>query len=301
MDVHLRELRYFVAVAERLHFTRAAEDLFVSQPALSKQIRALEEQLRTPLFVRDRRRVSLTPAGAALLPAARATLAAWTRAEQDLAAAAARQRATLVVGISTGLGRGLLPAVRARLARAAPGVTLRVRQVPWDDPTGGLAGSGPDRSDAAFVWLPLPDPDGYAWDEVATEPRFVALPAAHPLAAKDEVAFAELLDEPFLALPAATGVLRDFWLAVDARGGRPAVVGAEVATTEETVEALTAGLGVCLVAAGNLPLVDRDGVVVRPVTGVGPGRLVLLRRRGDDRPLLALLREAVAAAKDTDS
>ena len=74
------------------------------------------------------------------------------------------------------------------------------------------------------------------------------------------------------------------------------MIGAEIATTDETVEALTAGLGVCLVAAGNVPLIARDGIVVRPVTGVGPSRLVLVRRRGDDRPLLALLREAVAAA-----
>ncbi|HEX8519748.1 MAG TPA: LysR substrate-binding domain-containing protein, partial [Pseudonocardia sp.] len=80
------------------------------------------------------------------------------------------------------------------------------------------------------------------------------------------------------------------------RGGRPPVVGAEIATTDETVEALAAGLGVCLIAAGNVPFVARDGVAVRPVSGVGPCRLVLLRRRGDDRPLLRLLRQAVAAA-----
>jgi DNA-binding transcriptional LysR family regulator len=299
MDVHLRELRYFVAVAQRLHFTRAAEDLYVSQPALSKQIRALEEQLRTPLFVRDRRTVALTPAGEALLPAARATLAAWAQAEQDLALAAAHQRATLVVGISTSLGRGLLPAVRARLARVAPEVTLRIRQVPWDDPTGGLTNTGTDRSDAAFVWLPLPDPDGYAWDEVATEPRLVALPATHPLADHDELAFTELLDEPFLALPATSAALRDFWLAIDARGGRSPIIGAEIATTDETIEALTAGLGVCLIAAGNAALIARDGIAIRPVTGIGPSHLVLLRRRGDDRRLLALLRDAVAAATST--
>jgi DNA-binding transcriptional LysR family regulator len=299
MDVHLRELRYFVAVAQRLHFTRAAEDLYVSQPALSKQIRALEEQLRTPLFVRDRRTVALTPAGEALLPAARATLAAWAQAEQDLALAAAHQRATLVVGISTSLGRGLLPAVRARLARVAPEVTLRIRQVPWDDPTGGLTNTGADRSDAAFVWLPLPDPDGYAWDEVVTEPRLVALPATHPLADHDELAFTELLDEPFLALPATSAALRDFWLAIDARGGRSPIIGAEIATTDETIEALTAGLGVCLIAAGNAALIARDGIAIRPVSGIGPSHLVLLRRRGDDRRLLALLRDAVAAATTT--
>src|SRR3954468_7194929 len=104
MDVHLRELRYFVAVAEQLHFGRAAEQLFVSQPALSKQIRALELRLRVKLFERDRRTVRLTAAGSALLPGAREVLATWQRAEQQLAALTVAAGATLVVGISTGLG-----------------------------------------------------------------------------------------------------------------------------------------------------------------------------------------------------
>ncbi len=134
MDVHLRDLRYFVTVAEHLHFTRAAEALFVSQPALSKQIRALEAQLRVPLFDRGRQRVHLTAAGAALLPRARSVLAAWRSAEDDLAAAAVHQAATLVVGMSTGPGRGLLPAVRARFAAAAPTARLQLRQVPWETP-----------------------------------------------------------------------------------------------------------------------------------------------------------------------
>lgn len=118
MDVHLRELRYFVAAAEHLHFTRAAQALYVSQPALSKQIRALENQLRTPLFVRDRRSVILTPAGAALLPQARAVLTAWELAERELAAATAARHAT-----ASGVGRGQrdADAVRWRSAGLIPG------------------------------------------------------------------------------------------------------------------------------------------------------------------------------------
>ena len=100
MDVHVRDLRYFVAVGEELHFTRAAERLFVSQPALSKQIRVLEEQLRVELFVRDRRNVSLTPAGKALLR----------------------------IGFSTSVGRGLLPRIQQHFARVRPNWRLQLRR-----------------------------------------------------------------------------------------------------------------------------------------------------------------------------
>ncbi len=296
MDVHLRDLRYFAMVAEHLHFTRAAEALFISQPALSKQIRTLEAELRVALFERDRRKVRLTPAGAALLPQARAILDAWLQAEKTMAAVAAEQTATLVVGMSTGPGRGLLPAARARFTAAAPSAQLRLRHVSWDDPTAGLASEGEDRTDAAFVWLPLPSPDSYEWLIVATEPCLVALPATHRLAGQDSVDIADLLDEPFLALPRSSPELREYWLAVEARDGHTPVIGAEVANAEETVEALTAGLGVCLIAAGNAPLVTRDGITTRPVTGIPPSTLVLAWRRGDRRPLLHSLVNAVRQA-----
>jgi DNA-binding transcriptional LysR family regulator len=284
MDVHGRDLRYFVAVADELHFTRAAERLFVSQPALSKQIRALERQLGATLFLRDRQGVELTSAGAALLPSARRVLKAWDEAWSAVEGAKAAQRSTLVVGMSTSPGRGgLLPAIRSRFGDAHPDAVLRLRQVGWEDPTAGLADGS---SDVAFVWLPLPEQERYDHLVVAEEPRLVAFPEAHRLAARDEVDFADLLGEPFLALPEAAGPLRDYWLATDARGGRPARIGAEVASTEETYEALTAGLGVVLLAAGNAPLITLGGVVTRPVRGVSPSRFALAWPRASANPLV---------------
>jgi DNA-binding transcriptional LysR family regulator len=296
MDVHLRDLRYFVAIAEHLHVTRAAEALYVSQPTLSKQLRTLEDHLRVRLFERNHRGVELTPVGAALLPHARAVLEAWSTAEQELAAAAERHRSTLVVGISTGLGRGLLPAVRSRLAEAAPHAALHVRQVGWGDPTAGLSAVGAERTDAAFVWLPLPEDDRYHHVEVLTEPCLIALPSGHRLAGRTDLDVTDVLDEPFLALPAGAGPMRDYWLATEARGGRAARIGAEIANTDETVEALVAGLGVCLLSAGNAPNVARPGITVRPITGVRPSRLALAWRRDDHRPLLHALRTAVLEA-----
>ncbi|CAM5254692.1 LysR family transcriptional regulator OS=Streptomyces tendae OX=1932 GN=GUR47_15385 PE=3 SV=1 [Streptomyces tendae] len=287
-DVHVRDLRYFATVAEELHFTRAAERLYVSQPALSKQIRALERQLGAELFRRDPQGVTLTEAGAALLPHAQRVLADWSEGAAAVEAAREARRGTLVVGMSTSPGRGgLLPAIRSRFTAAHPGAALRLRQLSWEDPTAGLADG---TVDVAYVWLPLPDADRYAWTVVAEEPRLVALPDTHPLAARPVLDFADLTDEPFLALPPEAGVLRDFWLALDERralAAGPPRVGAEISGTEETYEALVAGLGVCLVATGNAPLITLGGVTTRPVRGLSPSRYALARRREDEeRPLV---------------
>jgi DNA-binding transcriptional LysR family regulator len=212
-----------------------------------------------------------------------------------LDAVRAAARGTLVVGMSTSPGRGgLLPAIRSRFTAAHPEVSVRLRQVSWEDPTAGLAGG---EADVAFVWLPLPDAERYDWTVVAEEPRLVALPDTHPLAARTEVDFADLADEAFLALPATAGPLRDYWLALDERGGRPPRLGAEIASTEETYEALVAGLGICLVATGNAPLITLGGVTTRPVRGLSPSRYALAWRREDSgRPLVTAYARACRQA-----
>ncbi|MBF6084885.1 LysR family transcriptional regulator [Nocardia cyriacigeorgica] len=293
MDVHGRDLGYFVAVAEELHFGRAAERLFISQPALSKQIRALERQLGAPLFERDRRSVALTPVGAALLPHARTILAEWTSARAAVDAAKIAQAATLVIGMSTSPSRGLLPAIRSRMTERFPQVSITLRQIGWSDPTAGLADGS---TDVAFVWLPLPEQERFETVVVAHEPRNIALPASHRLAEREVIDFADVIDEPFLALPAEAGALRDYWLALDARSGRPPLIGAEITSAEETHEAVAAGLGLVLLAAGNAPLIARDEVVVRPIHGVAPAELAVARRRDDIRPLVLGYLEATRRA-----
>lgn len=295
MDVHLRALRCFVAVAERLSFSRAAEALFLSQPAVSKQVRNLEADLAVELFVRDRRRVRLTAAGEALLPGVRQLLAGWDAAQADLGTAQLVAQSQVVVGLHLGVERNVLPQVHTRLA-ADPSVRLRVRQVSWSDPTGGLAERSAEAVDAAFVWLPLPEPERFRWIAVAREQPRLLVSAKHRLADETAVPFEELLDESFLALPSGIGPLRDQFLGVAERQGRPAPVGLEVASTEELVEAVTAGLGICLVAAGNVRTFSRSGVAVIDVTGPPPFELVLAWRRGDDRPVLKRLIDAVESA-----
>ncbi|MGV9268946.1 LysR family transcriptional regulator [Kitasatospora sp. NPDC003701] len=298
MNVHGRDLSYFTSVAEELSFTRAAERLFVSQPALSKQIRMLERQLGVVLFERDRRTVRLTAAGEALLPHARAVLAAWQAAEAAVEEAKAAERCTLVIGMSTSPGRGLLPALRTRLLSRQPDARPVLRQVNWADPTAGLADGS---SDVAFVWLPLPDDDRYQYAVVAREPRLVALPDGHPLVARAAsdpegmLDFTDLLEEPFLALPPEAGPLRDYWLALDARDGRRPRIGGVVASAEETHEAVIGGQGVALLATGNAPLIVRDGVAAVPVRGISPSRLAVAARQDDRR---ALVLAYLAAARE---
>jgi DNA-binding transcriptional LysR family regulator len=284
MDAHLRDLRYFVAVAEELSFTRAAgERLFISQPALSKQIRQLENTLRVRLFERDRRTVALTPAGAELLPRARRLLAEWEAAERALAA----HDTTLTVGFQTRIGRGIIPGVTAAMAARLPDWRLAFRQVSWGDPTAGLASR---EVDVAVAWLPVPD-GGLSWRVVATEDRWVALPAGHPLASVDTIPFARLAGEAFVALP--VGPARDFWLATEQRDD-PARVATEAATAEEAFEAVASGLGVMLLAAGNAEIYQRGDVVCRPVSGLPPSRLAVVWRTGDDRPAIRLFVESCA-------
>lgn len=294
MDVHVRDLRSFLTVAEEGNFTRAAGRLHLSQPALSKQVKALERQLGSPLFTRGRTGSALTPAGHALLPHARATVETWEAGAAALAQVREAERGALTIGMSTSPGReGLLPAVRSRFSRDRPQVRLRLRQVGWQDPTAGLADGS---SDLAYVWLPLPAPQRYAHLVVAEEPRVLALHEDHPLAAREEVRFADLLDEPFLALPQEAGVLRAHWLALDHRGGRASRVAAEVATTEETYEALASDLGVVLVATGNVPLLARPRVTTRPVLGLAPTRFALAWPKSGHHPLAPEYARACRAA-----
>ena len=291
MDAHLRDLRYFAAVAEELNFTRAAERLHLSQPALSKQIRGLEAALRAQLFRRDRRQVELTAAGSALLAVARGLLRDWDDGVAVVRDAAAADARVLRVGTLTSIGRALYPAITDEFAKRQPGWQVELRTHGWGDPTAGLQ----DRTaDAAFVWLPI-DATEIETEVLATEPRFVAISARHPLADRPTIEFSEIASEPVAALPASAGSQRDFWLAVDARAGQPPRIAAEVSSTDEKFEIVSSGAAITLLAQGNADIYSRDGIVCIPVSGLEPARLAIAWRRGDRRPPV---RDFVQACRD---
>jgi DNA-binding transcriptional LysR family regulator len=292
MDVHLRDLRYFVAVAEELNFTRAARRLHLSQPALSKQIQALETALHAQLLQRNRREVTLTEAGEALLASARTLLESWDGTTAAVAEAAGREARVLRVGTLTSIGRALYPGAVDRFGVRQPGWRVDLRSFGWGDPTAGLR----DRvTDAAFLWLPI-DADDLSYEILVTERRVVALSTRHPLAGRSSVAFADIADEPLLALPESAGPLRDFWLAQDRRAGRPAKIAAEVTTSDETYEIVASGAAAHLMAEGNAVIYARPGITWVPVDDLDPAHLAIAWRRDDVR---APVQAFVQACLDT--
>jgi len=290
MDVRLHELRGFVTLADEGTFTRAAGRLFITQPALTKQIQSLEASLQTTLVVRGPAGIALTPAGEALLPWARQILTLWDSAQRDLKTLRANESRTLIVGLA--LATFLEPFSEAvRLFREAqPDYDVQVRQVSFADATMALDDETPD---VALGWLPVPNPERYRWKVLYEDERWIALPADHALATRTSIRFEELVHEPFIALPESAGPLRSFWLGEDARTF-PARVGAVVRGAEEALAALAAKKGIALIASSDAAAYPRLDYVAVPLTGLPPCRFAVVWRAGEHRAAVQSFVEAVS-------
>jgi DNA-binding transcriptional LysR family regulator len=301
--VELRQLRYFVAVAEELHFRRAAERLHISQPPLSQQIRALEEELGFALLVRTRRRVELTPAGAAFLRDARAILL-----ELDGAVAGARridagQTGRLRINFVGSALFSIVPGTVERFRLSRSGVALELRERATVDQLRAVrAGS----ADVGLVRPPIEDDDELRVETVLRERTVAALPAGHPLAALRRVPLRRLAAEPLVLFPRdqAPG-FHDLLIgalagAGGARAGAPQII--QYAPEMLTIIGLVAaGTGVSLVPA-SVARLALDGVAYRPVAGAPLSELVAVTRAGDDSALVrAFVYEASASASAADS
>jgi len=272
MDVDTRLLRSFVAVAEEGSLTHAARRLYVSQPALTKQIHRLETLLGTALFTRSRSGTALTEAGRALAAQAPALLADWDRMLADTRRAARAGAKILRVGFLASAANEATPRIVAAFSRLRPGWRVEMRQSSWADPTAGLDSGD---TDVALVRLPFPGQEALRVTELFTEPRVVALAASHPLAAREVIDFSELLDEPFVAAPAQTGAWRDHWLATEERGGRPPRIGAVTEHPDDWLTAIANGHGIALAPESAARYYARPGIAYRPLNGVGPTRVAV--------------------------
>ncbi|PBC80530.1 DNA-binding transcriptional regulator, LysR family [Streptomyces sp. 2112.3] len=275
-------MRYFVAVAEELHFGRAATRLHMSQPPLSRAIKQLEADVGALLFVRSAAGVTLTPVGAVLLDEARALLDHADRVRVRVSAAAGAS--TITVGI---LGDGTDPAA-ARLAaayrRRHPGIDIRIRDTDLTDPTCGLRTG---LVDVALTRAPF-DETALTVRELRADPVGVVLRADDPLAHHDRLQLADLKDRRWFQFPQGTDpVWQSYW------NGGSSREGPVVRAVQECLQAVLWNGTVGLAPLGH----DLHAELVAvPLTDMAPSRVVAVWNKGDTNPLIRSFIEAATVA-----
>jgi DNA-binding transcriptional LysR family regulator len=291
-DVELRELRYFIAVAEELNFTRAAARLGLAQPPLSAAIGKLERKLGVRLLERTSRRVTLTPAGAMLLEQGRIAVET-AGAAVERARRAGTQPGRLTVAVKSGTGTDLLSKIMRRCAQdpQVPEVQLL-----FGHPGGPAAAVRGGTADVAILRAPF-DQRGLDTELLLTEPRVAVLPAHHCLAGRTELHRADLAGEP---MPRWAGqpdpAAADYWT-----GGDPAAApGPEINDVSQLLDAVALGGAVAYVPA-SLAEEHRaaSGLVFVPVRDLSPSDVVAAWPAGSrSRAVAAFVRAAVQAADE---
>jgi DNA-binding transcriptional LysR family regulator len=281
--MELRHLRYFVAVAEEGHVTRAAERLGIQQPPLSLQIRALEQELDVQLFRRKPRGVELTDAGAAFLERARAILDQVDRAAATTRRTARGEQGRVVVGFTSSAPfHPFVPRVIRSFREMSPHVSLVLEESGSSDLVQGLHN---EEIDAAFIRSPVADVVGLMVRPLLEEEMVVALPTGHALSSsKDPLPLVALTSETFILYkrPGGPGLYDTIITACRGAGFSPRV-GQEAPRIISTLNLVAAGLGVSLVPA-SLRSLQMEGVVYRRLAEVAhlKAPLILACRRGEN-------------------
>ena len=299
--MELRHLRYFVAVAEEEHITRAAERLGIQQPPLSQQIQALERELELQLFRRKPRGVELTDAGRTLLADARRILDDVDGALANARRTARGEQGRVAVGFTSSAPfHPFLPQVIRLFRDRFPQVSVSLEEGGTGDLVDALLA---ERLDAAFVRSPVAAGDGIAVYDVLEEPMVAAVPSAHELAGAPDtaVALADLAAAPFVLYRRATGPgLHDQIISACQAAGFAPRIEQEAPRIVATLNLVAAGLGVTVVpeSLGGMRLAD---VVYRPIAAdvplVAPIRLACRAtpESAAVRRFVALVREEVRA------
>ncbi|MET0237402.1 MAG: LysR family transcriptional regulator [Kibdelosporangium sp.] len=278
----LRELRYFVAIAEERHFGRAAARLHMTQPPLSRAIKQLETDLGCVLLDRSPSGVALTPAGASLYDEARTLLAQADQVRTRVAAAAGA--ATITIGTLANSAEQVGTAMAAEFRDRHPGVRVRIREADFTDPTIGLRAG---LVDIALTRAPF-DTTGIVTHVLRSDPVGVVLRADDPLAGREHLHIHDLDDRPWFQLPEGTDpIWRAYWNASDKP--RDGVV---VRTVHECLQAVLWNGTVGLTSLAHaLP----EGLTTVPLLDMPPSQLVLAWAGTDPSPLIRSFAQIAAA------
>jgi DNA-binding transcriptional LysR family regulator len=280
-DLDLRLVRYFTVVAEHRHFGRAADELRVAQPSLSRQIRQLEAQVGVRLLDRGRQGTRLTHAGEAFLPQARALLHSAARARA--AAQAAAQPSRIVIGYTAGLL--VTPAVR-NLRHQHPDAEVQTLHLEWNEPRTALLDH---RVDAVVTRLPL-STGGLHVTTLYDEPRMLMVASDHRLVGKESATLDDIADEP---VPRFSDPAWNAYWRIDPRpDGNPAPDGPLVETIEDKNELIAAGQAIAIVPGGLYDGSIRPDLTTIPLHGIEVGHVVLAVRADDRSPLVAAFRKS---------
>ncbi|MFD4508091.1 LysR family transcriptional regulator [Streptomyces sp. NPDC058457] len=271
-DLDLRDLRYFVAVAEELNFTRAADRLGIAQPPLSRAIQAIETKLGVRLLDRSARPPALTAAGRVLLDQARPAIAAVTAAGRR-AARAGTERPQLAVVIKTGSAPALVRDIVTRYDSEGTWPPAAISIGGWGEPTAMLLDG---RADVALLRGPLFDPllDS---EVLLTEPRMAVLPAGHRLARRERLRRIDLDDEPVPHWPGATAEQAAYNAATDTWTAHAvhAPPGPRVENMDQMLDAVVLGQGVAFLPASYADSAAHPGLTYVPVSDISPSTVVV--------------------------
>lgn len=285
--MELRHLRYFIAVAEELHFGRAAERLGISQPPLSQQIQALEEEIGARLFERTNRRVELTDAGRLFLDESRQVLAQVDKAVLLARRAHLGELGELKIGFTSSAPfTSTIPSSIHAFRKAYPDVHLDLQEMSSRQVLKALL----EESLQVGVIRPLALPDAVHWVELFREPLVAVLRADHPLAAgsEDGLAIAALAEEPFVFFPRSYGTgLYDQVIALTRQAGFSPRIAQEASEAMTIIGLVSAGLGVSILPA-SFRRTRVDGVVYRTLSDPEATPAVWLVRRQNEGSPLAL-------------
>jgi DNA-binding transcriptional LysR family regulator len=277
-------MRYFVMVAEELHFGRAAERLGIAQPPLSQQIKALELDLGAPLFFRTKRHVELTPAGVAFREEAQKTLDQAERARHVAKRAARGELGQLVVGFVSSAVYGHFPAIFHRMRSRYPDISLVLHDLSSEEQVEAMRAR---RLDLGVIRPPVTGTESLALRVIWSEPFVIALPQTHRLAKQKRIALESLSEESFLQVPRRLGPgFYDEMMRVCAQAGFAPKVVQEARSTQTIVSLISGGMGVSIVP-GSLQSYQRAGVVYRPLKPPVPKTdLAVIWQPEDSRPAL---------------
>jgi DNA-binding transcriptional LysR family regulator len=302
MAMELRHLRYYIAVAEEGHITRAAERLGIQQPPLSQRIKAIERELDVQLFRRKARGVELTEAGRVFLDNARAMLAQNERAIDSTRRTARGEQGRLCVGFApTGPFHPFVPRVIRAFREAFPLVSLTLEECLSPELLIRLRN---EQMDAAFLRTPMAEPEHLVIDALIEEPMVVALPNAHALAQNDghaPLSLKDLAGETFIVYARQQGPgLYDETTAACLKAGFRPRLGQEAPRVTSALSLVAAGLGISVVPA-SMQRMAMDGVTYRRLKGTAQPKavLTLASRRGDPSAVVHNFRGLVRRAART--